>query len=173
MKDNSNKHKEVQQSKGETPSQYTSTSTYKKDSFAAKSKKVQGFNLRIFIPIIAVVAVIGAIVAFTLLPQLEPTPQPQKQYSFVRAWGSNGTENGQFSGAEDIGIDSSGNVYVTDFDNDRIQKFTADGTFITAWGSTGSENGQSIGPNGIAIGSSDNVYVADINDRIQVFAPKV
>jgi hypothetical protein len=34
--------------------------------------------------------------------------------------------------------DSSGNVFVTDFSNDRIQKFTNTGKFIRMWGSEGS-----------------------------------
>jgi DNA-binding beta-propeller fold protein YncE len=56
--------------------------------------------------------------------------------------------------------------------NDRIQKFTADGTFIASWGSSGTGNGQFHDPDSIAIDSSGNVYVADWdNNRIQVFAP--
>ena len=34
-----------------------------------------------------------------------------------------------------IAIDSSGNVYVADYGNNRIQKFTSNGNFITKWGS--------------------------------------
>ena len=35
-----------------------------------------------------------------------------------------------------IAVDSSGNVYVADADNNRIQKFNSNGTFITKWGLT-------------------------------------
>jgi DNA-binding beta-propeller fold protein YncE len=63
-------------------------------------------------------------------------------------------------------------VYVADSDNNRIQKFSSDGTFITAWGSEGTGNGQFSSPYGIAIDSAGNVYVSEEgNDRIQVFAP--
>jgi DNA-binding beta-propeller fold protein YncE len=63
-------------------------------------------------------------------------------------------------------------VYVADWNNDRIQKFTGDGTFITKWGSEGWGYGKFHGPSSIAIDSSGNVYVADWgNNRIQVFAP--
>ena len=41
-----------------------------------------------------------------------------------------------------IDVDSSGNVYVADSGNSRIQKFTSDGKFITKWGSEGSQTGQ-------------------------------
>jgi DNA-binding beta-propeller fold protein YncE len=71
-----------------------------------------------------------------------------------------------------IAINSSGYVYVSDTGNNRIQKFTSDGTFLTAWGSKGSGEGQFIQPQGIAIDSQNNMYVTDFdNHRIQVFAP--
>ena len=61
-------------------------------------------------------------------------------------------------------------MYINDFGNDRIQKFTSDSTFMTKWGSEGTGYGQSIDPYGIAIDSSGNVYVADSgNNRIQKF----
>ena len=105
-------------------------------------------------------------------------PEIDKQglpYVFVRAWGSEGSSNGQFNTPTGIAVDSSDEIYVAENINDRIQKFTSDGTFITAWGSKGSSIGQFSGPLDIAVGSSGVVYVADggNNQRIQVFAPKV
>ena len=71
---------------------------------------------------------------------------------------------------EDVATDSSGNVYVVDFGNNRIQKFDSNGNFITKWGSEGAGDGQFKSPLGIAIDSSGNVYVADHdNHRIQKF----
>jgi hypothetical protein len=104
-------------------------------------------------------------------PSNMSTTSPSKeQYSFIRGWGSTGTGNGQFSDPSDAAIDSSGDVYIADWGNNRIQKFTSDGTFITAWGSEGTGNGQLDGPDGIAVDSSGNVYVADSsNNRIQKF----
>jgi sugar lactone lactonase YvrE len=94
-------------------------------------------------------------------------PSSIEEYSFVRTWGSYGTGDGQFNFPKGIAIDSSGNVYVADSDNHRIQKFTADGTFITKWDSYGTGDGQFSYPQGIAVDSSDNVYVA--GSRIQKF----
>ena len=75
-----------------------------------------------------------------------------------------------FNQPNGIAVDSSGNVYVADTLNYRIQKFTSDGQFITRWGSEGSGDGQFDWPSGIAVDSSGNVYVADtLNDRIQKF----
>ena len=49
-------------------------------------------------------------------------------------WGSEGSGDGQFYSPNGIAVDSSGNVYVADTENQRIQKFTTDGEFITAMG---------------------------------------
>ena len=89
-----------------------------------------------------------------------------------------GTGEGQFVNPMDVTVDSSGNVYVSDSFNYRIQKFDSDGGFLTKWGETniyglpasGSGNGAFDFPLGIAIDSSSNVFVADNNNkRIQKF----
>ena len=67
-------------------------------------------------------------------------------------------------------MDSSGNIYVADTYNQRIQKFDRNGTFLTKWGSYGTNDGQFIYPRGVAVDSSNNVYVADSeNSCIQKF----
>ena len=85
----------------------------------------------------------------------------QQNYSLAKSWGSKGLGEGQFELAHGVGIDSSGNVYVVDTDNYRVQKFDSNGKFITMWGSKGSGEGQFIHPHGIDVDSSGNVYVAD------------
>jgi tripartite motif-containing protein 71 len=47
-----------------------------------------------------------------------------KHYSFVRQWESSGSGDGQFNFTEGIAVDSSGNVYVADYGNNRIQVFS-------------------------------------------------
>ena len=67
-------------------------------------------------------------------------------------------------------MDSSGNVYVVDCRNQRIQKFDSSGNFVAKWGSKGSGDGEFRVPYGIALDSRGNVYVADAgNRRIQKF----
>jgi DNA-binding beta-propeller fold protein YncE len=106
---------------------------------------------------------------------------------YLESWGGPGTDPGQFKfgkcafdplfgdpinsqllGA--IGFDQSGNIYVFDSLNNRIQKFGPDRSFITQWGSFGTEIGQFSRPLGTVDAAHDLVYVADLNNqRIQVF----
>jgi len=91
--------------------------------------------------------------------------------TFVTTWGSSGTGNGQFANLTGVAVDASGNVYVADTSNNRIQKFSSSGNFITTWGSYGTGNGQFYDPRGIAVDASGNVYVVDsVNSRIQKFS---
>jgi Chitobiase/beta-hexosaminidase C-terminal domain/6-bladed beta-propeller/HYR domain/NHL repeat len=91
-------------------------------------------------------------------------------YTFVRKWGSQGSDDGQFQEPVSIAIDSSGIIYVVDSGNRRIQKFDNTGNFISKWGSQGSGDGQFQRPYSIAIDSSGKVYVADLeNYQIQKF----
>ena len=89
---------------------------------------------------------------------------------FLFEWGEAGTSAGQFYEPSGIAGDSSGNIYVADTLNNRIQKFDGQGSFISQWGSAGSAVGQFDAPQGIAVDSSDCIYVADVfNHRIQKF----
>jgi DNA-binding beta-propeller fold protein YncE len=101
--------------------------------------------------------------------------------TFLTTWGSAGLGNGQFNfllnnpTPTGVATDGSGNVYVADTLNHRIQKFDASGTFLTTWGSAGLGNGQFGYATGVATDGSGNVYVADAGfgvdgrDRIQKF----
>ena len=77
--------------------------------------------------------------------------------TFVAKWGSSGTGDGQFNKSTGVATDSSGNVYVADYYNNRIQKFDSDGKFLVKWGTSGTGEGQFAGPSGVATDSSGNV----------------
>jgi hypothetical protein len=64
--------------------------------------------------------------------------------NFLTKWGSPGSGDGQFSTAYVYGVavDGTGNVYIADSYNYRIQKFDNAGTFLTKWGSAGAGDGQ-------------------------------
>ena len=102
-----------------------------------------------------------------------PVPTPVTPPIFLTTWGSNGTGKGQFKNPADIAFDPSGNLYITDTFNNRVQSFSANGTFLTTWGSGGADDGQFQSPHGIEVGPSGHVYVVDtVNHRIQVFSPE-
>ena len=97
---------------------------------------------------------------FLLLVLVQGT-QANETYMFVTKWGSSGSGDGQFNYPYGVAVDSSGNVYVADTTNNRIQKFSSEGTFITKWGSVGSGDGQFYYPTGVAVDPLGYVYVAD------------
>ena len=91
-------------------------------------------------------------------------------YTGPLIWGSNGSGDGEFKSPLDVDVDSSGNVYVTDSGNYRIQVFDHNGNYKDEWGSQGSSNGKFFSPQGIAVDSNDNIHVTDVgNYRVQVF----
>jgi sugar lactone lactonase YvrE len=98
------------------------------------------------------------------------TPPPQ--FSSLRETattvfeGGRGTDKGQFDSPTAMAVDASGNIFVADTGNGRIQKFSPNGTFVTSIG-------QFEAPNGIAIDRVGNVYVAEIGSkhRVRKLAP--
>lgn len=91
-------------------------------------------------------------------------------YNFT--FGSLGTKGGQFSSPTGAAVDGSGNVWVADTANNRIEKFSSKGEILAQFGTKGSANGQLLEPHGIAITSAGNLWVADSgNGRIEEFTP--
>ncbi len=69
-----------------------------------------------------------------------------------------------------VAVDESGNIYVAEYGNHRIQKFDSEGNLLARWGTRGPGDGQFDHPRGVAVDGSGNVYVADTgNNRIQKF----
>jgi len=66
-------------------------------------------------------------------------------------------------------IDDKGNIYISDSDNETIQKFSSNGTFILRWGSEGNGDGQFEDVKDIVF-YNGYIYAADSNNkRIQKF----
>ncbi len=83
-----------------------------------------------------------------------------------------GSESSELAHPVSDTVDASGNVWVTDFTNDRIVEFSPSGALLGAYGSYGSEAGEMINPWGIAINhSTGDVYVTDqANMRVDEFS---
>ncbi len=90
-------------------------------------------------------------------------------YSWKQTIGSTGTGNGQFSGLMGrITFDGSGNAWVVDRQNSRVQEFSSSGGYLSQFGSGGTGDGQFISPSGIALDNSGNLLVTD-RSRVQRF----
>lgn len=93
----------------------------------------------------------------------------EASHELLRTWGSTGNAEGQFDAPYHIALDGQQNLYVTDSENSRIQKFDQDGNFLIAWGKLGSEDGDFNIPAGVTV-AGDRVYIGDSdNHQIQIF----
>ena len=88
----------------------------------------------------------------------------------VLSFGKKGSGKGCFDHPFSVACDSTGNVYVADTFNHRIQIFTAEGKFLRMFGRRGEGRGELGYPMGVVIDTIDMVYVSEhINHRISVF----
>jgi DNA-binding beta-propeller fold protein YncE len=100
-----------------------------------------------------------------------------------RQWDNYENQDGKPPVPYGITVDSAGNVYIVDDENNRIQKFDRSGNFVAEWGRKGIRKwdrevetkadeveGKFYRPRGIAVDPSGYIYVADSgNTRIQKF----
>jgi len=97
--------------------------------------------------------------------------------TLVKSWGEQGSEPGQLNFPYDILLDDaalagepSGSVYLCEFGNHRVQKFTTDGQFVASFGHNGRREGELDQPWGIARDSQGRMFVLDTyNHRVQRF----
>lgn len=89
----------------------------------------------------------------------------------VKTIGTPGSGAGQFQGPAGISVsENTGNIYVGDQYNYRIQVLDPEGKPLYAFGERGSEPGQFREPIGVEVDEFENIYVADSqNSRVQVF----
>jgi DNA-binding beta-propeller fold protein YncE len=88
--------------------------------------------------------------------------------------GAPGNGPNQFNAPSDVAIAENGDIFVADGHgddtNNRVVKYSSDGTFIKAWGRTGYAPGEFRTLHAIAIDSRGRVFVGDrSNNRIQIF----
>jgi DNA-binding beta-propeller fold protein YncE len=97
-------------------------------------------------------------------------------FGFLRAWGTVGNDDGQFALPDGIGVDNAGTVWVADRDNNRVQRFTADGRHREFKALRRQHRSALPGrlnlPYDVAPDALGNLYVADThNHRVQEFSP--
>lgn len=83
---------------------------------------------------------------------------------------------GLFDEPTDVAVAPNGDIFVTEghtggtVGNDRVSKFSKDGTFIKSWGKHGSAHGEFFNPHTIELDSQGRVFVGDrSNNRIEIF----
>lgn len=89
-----------------------------------------------------------------------------KEGDYIGKWGGvgygmSGAWPGWFRLAKGIAVDSTGNVYVADAFNRRIQKFTGAGAYLGEWSNSGREGDRLEYPAGVAIDGQGRMYVSD------------
>lgn len=99
-----------------------------------------------------------------------PTPAPPVTI-FREAIGGYGIGTGSFDKPVDVAKDASGNFYVLDAGNNRVQKFDGFSNFVLSWGAYGSRQGEFNRPAAVAVSPGGLVYVVDSgNHRVQQFS---
>jgi sugar lactone lactonase YvrE len=100
---------------------------------------------------------------------------------FLTAWGGAGSDDRQFrfgsAAACDylgacgnavgggLAVDDRDHVYVADWGNNRVQKFSGDGELMARWGRAGHGPGEFVLPESIAVDGQGHVYVNDGGGR--------
>lgn len=85
--------------------------------------------------------------------------------------GMKGSDETHFGNPRGVAFDTSGNIYVVEEWNHRVQIFSSDGAYLSTLG-TGWGTGpyQFKYPDGVVVDNSGNIYVADSeNHRVQIY----
>ncbi len=91
-------------------------------------------------------------------------------WTFLSRFGVKGTGPGQFGLIGGVAADATGNAYVADQTNHRVEKFGPNGEFLMQFGKKGTGLGEFSSPRSVAIDPQGDVWVGD-EGRIQEFTP--
>jgi RHS repeat-associated protein len=95
----------------------------------------------------------------------------QLEVHYTSSFGSFGSGSGQLLEPSDLATDASGNVWVADTENARLEEWNAKGELLRTIGSYGTGNGQFEGLYGVTVDSLGNVWTSECgNDRIDEFS---
>ena len=109
--------------------------------------------------------------AYTSIGESASPPAPGFPSTPKFIGGGSGTANGKFTGINRIAFDGT-HLYVTDYAQNRVQKFLpiytganmTGATWVATWGGLGAGDGQLNNPHDVAIGPDGDVWVADTNN---------
>ena len=89
---------------------------------------------------------------------------------FLLQWGGHGSAPGQFLRPQNIVLDKTGQLWVADACNHRIQVFNDQGQLLAMWGQAGSDPGQLYYPYDLAFDQHGHLYICEYgNHRVQKF----
>lgn len=83
-----------------------------------------------------------------------------------------GNAEGQFNGPGSLDFDSAGNLWVVDYNNDRLQQFDSSGTFSKVLGEQGTSFNSRIGHPRFVKGLSDGSVLVSYNHNVSRFSPQ-
>ncbi|HEV7942467.1 MAG TPA: SMP-30/gluconolactonase/LRE family protein [Solirubrobacteraceae bacterium] len=91
---------------------------------------------------------------------------------YIGQFGSAGTGEGQFEDPAGIAVaPATGDLYVSDEHENRVEQFSPAGKFLASFGYWGSEDAALKEPEGLAVSTSGKLYVADTgNNRVAVWS---
>lgn len=97
---------------------------------------------------------------------------------FLRKWGGplgmniHGPFAGWFATVTSVAVGPAGDIFVADFYNHRVQKFTPEGRFLTAFGGQGNGAGQFEYTTAVTVAPDGTLFATDFgNHRVMVFSP--
>jgi DNA-binding beta-propeller fold protein YncE len=93
-------------------------------------------------------------------------------YITILTFGEYGNREGEFDYPVGIAIDKNSNLYITDWENDRIQKFNSEGRLLKVIPVKDSEL-KIDGPAGIVLDQNENIIVVEqFNNRVHRISPE-
>ncbi|TAE25398.1 MAG: hypothetical protein EAZ91_19000 [Cytophagales bacterium] len=112
------------------------------------------------------------------IQKFPPTSTSGTNGSTVAGTGTPGSAANELNRPHGVFVDGTGNIYVSDNSNNRIQKFPptstngTNGSTVAGTGTPGSAANELNGPFGLFVDGTGNIYVSEGgNNRIQKFPP--